>query len=409
MKPKTQRWMLGLTSGLAILLFLIFDLSPATHDQGQPSAADSAAAISALRRIRDHSGQAAPTDIFLSNEELNQALRLAARAAGFPRTTTTIQPEAITFQSSLDLPFGLWLNLSATAEPSDSGFPRVTGHLGRLPVPAIAMRMLIDVYLDRLRTKGIVIADPDTLIHGMEVVSTGVRAKIQLPPETTLFDVVNRDPAPRAERALVIAQYCRLAALQQTAPATDLSTLFRQSFSVEEKGASEDAANRARLVAVAMIVVSRDAGTLAGVKESAIADCPDAAGQVSLQGRVDLAQHLTLSAAIAVTVNQAFSRRLGVWKELADSNTGGTGFSFVDLSADRAGLVLAKRLSAPETASQTARRMQTIDEKQLLPIAALAFSEGLSEEQFRARYISPESKAYDDMVGRIDAVLAGTY
>ncbi len=69
-----------------------------------------------------------------------------------------------------------------------------------------------------------------------------------------------------------------------------------------------------------------------------------------LHGRHDLPRHFMGSAAIAVSGGGALSQAIGLFKEIDDSR-GGSGFSFVDLLADRVGtrfgsLAVASRASA---------------------------------------------------------------
>ncbi|MGV2436495.1 MAG UNVERIFIED_CONTAM: hypothetical protein LVT10_17695 [Anaerolineae bacterium] len=56
-----------------------------------------------------------------------------------------------------------------------------------------------------------------------------------------------------------------------------------------------------------------------------------------LYKRTDLAKHFMGAAALSVSTNRLFANALGEVKELRDAQTGGSGFSFVDLAADKAG------------------------------------------------------------------------
>jgi hypothetical protein len=59
-------------------------------------------------------------------------------------------------------------------------------------------------------------------------------------------------------------------------------------------------------------------------------------GNPTMLGRRDLAQHFFVSAHLAATLGDAAADTAGLAKELLDAN-GGSGFSFADLAADRAG------------------------------------------------------------------------
>ena len=63
-------------------------------------------------------------------------------------------------------------------------------------------------------------------------------------------------------------------------------------------------------------------------------------GSPTMQSRRDLAQHFSISAALTVLVGPEAAEGAGILKEMADARRGG-GFSFVDLSADLAGILFA--------------------------------------------------------------------
>lgn len=89
---------------------------------------------------------------------------------------------------------------------------------------------------------------------------------------------------------------------------------------------------------------------------------------IALQGRHDLAQHFIVAAAISATGNQTLANNLGLFKELSDFDTG-SGFSFSDLAADRAGSHFGNL--AVKT-SKMARQIQNImkdldDENSIMP------------------------------------------
>ena len=64
----------------------------------------------------------------------------------------------------------------------------------------------------------------------------------------------------------------------------------------------------------------------------------------TLLNRRDLAQHFFLSGYLTAVVGSAAAETAGIAKELADAKSGGSGFSYVDLTADLAGIYFAERL-----------------------------------------------------------------
>lgn len=128
---------------------------------------------------------------------------------------------------------------------------------------------------------------------------------------------------------------------------------------------------------------------------------------VVLANRQDLMAHFLYSAGITLATQQGIGIAAGEFKELLDSGNGGSGFSFADLAADRAGIDF---VNAATSSEESARELQqrvigSKAEAGFFPdISGLA--EGLSEEQFQAQYGSVESERYRAEVAAIDRRIA---
>lgn len=124
--------------------------------------------------------------------------------------------------------------------------------------------------------------------------------------------------------------------------------------------------------------------------------------RVTLSKRDDLRLHFIYSATLKLLSDRGASFAIGEFKELLDSNTGGSGFSFVDLTADRAGILFAERATANNLAAR-AFQQQVIDsvEQGLLPDLG-KLKEGLSEQDFESLYKNVDSEEYQGQVQWID-------
>lgn len=128
--------------------------------------------------------------------------------------------------------------------------------------------------------------------------------------------------------------------------------------------------------------------------------------QVTLSGRKDLRLHFVYSSTLQLLTEQSASVTIGEFKELLDSNTGGSGFSFIDLMADRAGILFSR--SATET-QKKARDFQfnvvlDVGKGLLPPLSDL--KEGLSASEFEQLYDTIESTQYSDEIKAIDKMLS---
>jgi hypothetical protein len=128
---------------------------------------------------------------------------------------------------------------------------------------------------------------------------------------------------------------------------------------------------------------------------------------VTLGGRQDLMLHFLYSAGITLATQQGIGIAAGEFKELLDSGNSGSGFSFADLAADRAGIEFVTAATASEArAHQLQVRLVTGNgEANFFPdISGLV--EGLSDEQFRQQYGSIESASYRKQLAMIDRRIA---
>lgn len=123
-----------------------------------------------------------------------------------------------------------------------------------------------------------------------------------------------------------------------------------------------------------------------------------ALGQPTVLGRRDLAQHFVVSAYLAAAGGTELAVTTGLMKEMADAS-GGSGFSFVDMAANRAGILFAgsllnKRVSLRAVGDEftVAAYMPNIDE---LP-------EGLTAAQLLAEYGPQNDDRFQRELKRIE-------
>jgi len=143
-------------------------------------------------------------------------------------------------------------------------------------------------------------------------------------------------------------------------------------------------------------------------------------GRILLAKRNDLQQHYIYSMAIQLFSTINLSHTLGELKELLDSNLGGSGFSFVDLTADRAGARFALLATSSEKSAMQvqayfselntffARNKKVVETWMFLPILPdiSELPEGLSQAEFEQFYRNVNSKIYQKMILFIDSRLA---
>jgi len=100
---------------------------------------------------------------------------------------------------------------------------------------------------------------------------------------------------------------------------------------------------------------------------------------VMLNGRRDLALHFLYSAVIQMLSSSQLSEQIGMLKEIMDADSGGSGFSFADLAADKAGTRFAEQLDVYQP-QHFARFTADNFERAIMPLSN-DLPEGLSEQQ----------------------------
>ncbi len=390
----------------AFLGLLTLSLSPSTPPTIAPNAAQVLAAKTTFMRVKSVSGSKLPVYLTFNRDEMAASAALAGRAANINHVAVEQSADDLSVSASVPVVAGTWLNLRATATPTETGFPSISAKIGRIPIPAFIVRATANMARIILGWRGLEVPPLDVMVQSFALSEQGATTKLMLPKGTKLFRAINQAQSRPVDTATVAKIYCSLSSLQQRVPATDFATHVRRAFTIPAGSVSEVERNRAAFVALAMFTASPGVGSIAGDTVYRVRACPAPPGAILLLQRADLAKHWAISAALAATFGADVSQAMGTWKEVADSGPQGSGFSFIDLSADRSGMAFAERASSENTASSTRVRLQTIDEDTLLPLAALALAEGLTEEQFVKRYTNVESTAYDAMVLRIDTILA---
>lgn len=120
---------------------------------------------------------------------------------------------------------------------------------------------------------------------------------------------------------------------------------------------------------------------------------------LTLHGRRDLSKHYLISASIELLTRNGLSYSIGTAKEILDAD-GGSGFSFRDLAADRAGVNFASLIS-PYDDLTLLPRIESLREEDILP-ELNELKEGLNIEAFEAEYQNTQSQAYRQVVEQID-------
>ncbi|MEO5698510.1 MAG: hypothetical protein ABIQ60_15415, partial [Burkholderiaceae bacterium] len=106
---------------------------------------------------------------------------------------------------------------------------------------------------------------------------------------------------------------------------------------------------------------------------------------VTLSGRTDTPKHFLVSAALAATAGSPLADAIGIYKEIDDAR-GGSGFSFNDLAADRAGTRFGELASSESGSARLYRQVdRSLREPDFFPDTR-DLPEFMNEAEFQRRY-----------------------
>jgi len=188
-----------------------------------------------------------------------------------------------------------------------------------------------------------------------------------------------------------------------------LADLLRPLFELAYQRSTLETAideNRVVISAINDYVNQQETQKLLAMPESA----PSAGQQYAafLYKRIDLAQHFIGSAALTASVNKQAAQLAGEEKELSDAQ-GGSGFSFIDLAADKAGTRFGEMAtSSPENARKMQKAMSGIKDYSDFMPDPRDLPEHMNEADFKRRFESVNSPVYQEISKQIDVRIAAT-
>jgi hypothetical protein len=346
--------------------------------------------------------------VTLTPRDLALLVAQIGRHLGEPGVLVRLQSGSARLQLSLPVPanrFGRWLNIDAQLRET-AGLPTLQ-HLaiGRLQVPG----WLAEAALPPL----LALAD---VRKQADMVRRLVSHVALLPQQLTVTYALPANPqqelaigllAPDDQVRLQVysQRLAELSARLATTGPVSLARLLPPVFALARERSPDNATaareNRAALMALAFLVNDQ---ALPGF----LADLPGANParplKVTLLGRHDTPQHFLISAALSAKGGGALANAIGLYKEVSDSQ-GGSGFSFNDLAADRAGTRLGL-LAVGDPLAFQARLAAGVIEADLMPAVA-DLPEAMNAREFRNRFGGVGAPAYRQMMDDIEARLNG--
>lgn len=409
--------------GLLLSLWLALDAGPTlVREDIQMSAADVARARRWMVEADPRRAKAGESRVlFASTRDLDLLANDASRRLlkGAARVELDAGQAVVCFSVPVPrVPGQWWMNWRVALGQAQEGPPEVRSlHLGALRVPASLAAFVLHRTLDRLELERQWLQALE-MIQRVQLEPAGVRVAYRWQPG---FEDRVREGLVPAEMQEALRVYSdRLAELVRPSAAlpehrpVSLGVLLPPLFELARQrtasfalmpGSGEDGAlirahaareNRAALVTLALYAAQRSMVKL--VPAARDWRLPHKR-EVWLGGRTDHPQHLLISAVLAAEGGGRLADVVGVYKEISDSKDG-SGFSFDDLAADRAGARMGQRATNDPIGLQT-RLANATTELEVMPSIA-GLPSFLPEAEFRSRYGRVGSPAYNRVAQEIE-------
>jgi hypothetical protein len=411
--PKTvAKYTLILITVALVCFFTLTDAAPRAEERPAPTAQQVGAGRDAVLQLRPTiSAPGNSSRVRLRPVHLDGLSALATHGFRPDRLDLSVAEQALHVHASHKLAMGRWLNVRAEVRPSGTGFPEVRAKVGAISLSPWLSRLTLDAARFAATAFGADIPPLDDLVQQFGVEEDTLVATVQIPNETGLMDRITGGNSS-LDADLVSATYCRLADAQAADPQNDFAVQVRRAFPAGRVMRATPESNRAALVALAMAVVDTRVGDMARVDQSAIAGCVMPEIPIVLHGRRDLPKHWALSAALEVVTGRQFAQSMGEWKELSDSlsrksefqSGDPTGFSFVDIAANRSGLRTAIAANSASSAGTMAARLSLASGSDILPPSLVNQQEGAAFDFARA-YGDIQDPRFTATMRQIDQVL----
>ena len=396
---------------LSVLLILVFELNPLVIQESRLNAANASLAREKAKTIwRQFSSSQTFVKIELNTEDMAAISQVASHTFDNTQVTMGFNRFGAAIASTTVLS-PLYLNLHCTVSADDPFYSIDGCHLGDLFIPGIiintAMRFgawfLFDAEVSETVKQllaNIKVSDDKIVLFTTKNNNFKERINSSLKDVAFIAKTVSRNENVEPEK---IQQY--LTRLEQFSPANNSLSHFvneaMQMAMINSIDGDPIEENTAAVWALAIKFGSERFASLAGVEVNV------SGRSMTLGGRQDLALHFLYSAILQQLGRENIGLKIGEFKEILDSSKGGSGFSFADLAADKAGLAFAEFLTRDNESAMYAQDILVgrYDESTFFPFIH-DLPEGLREPNFSEVVGGVDSKTYKELEARIDKKIA---
>jgi hypothetical protein len=298
----------------------------------------------------------------------------------------------------------LYLNIDAELTEIDSSVRFQSLSIGRVVVPG----WLAQWALPRLLAYGLPNLDFQAFGNAVKKVDlSDTKLAVTYEWQAQLADSLRALAIPPEEQQRLRLYQERLVAISQAFPAKSISLteVLAPLFKLAAERSDADSAaveNRSALLVLTVYVNGRGLDKL--IPEAKNWPRPTK-HSVLLNRRDDFPKHFIISAALAANAGGPLADAVGVYKEVEDSR-GGSGFSFNDIAADRAGSKFGEYAAHSANARTLQKKLRGgLKERDIMPATA-DLPEFMPEAEFQRRFGGVDGAEYKKMMAEIERRIA---
>ena len=338
----------------------------------------------------------------LNSKDLNIAVNYLLNHYVENTTAIRIEPDRIVFQIAIFVPpswWGSYLDLSFNIRQNQQGIYLKSFKLGEISIPDPAANWLVPFIVH------------NTPLNQYWQLATQYIKSVNLTPDSLEISYLSSF-VEQAKRLAVQKHkdYPNLPIYQQQIndivnqhdPEWRLSImdLIQPLFATAYQRSNESTAineNRAVIIAIATYVFKGELRKYLPIGLIYNKEYP-----VFAYKRIDIPQHFIASALLTAVDSPFLTHKMGIDKEVGDSQKG-SGFSFIDLLADKAGIRFGQMaISSAKQARALQQALANSKDYTLIIPAIDGLPEQMDQDSFEQLYTEIGSPAYEDMIKIIE-------
>ncbi len=386
--------------------FLIIDTKPHIERQVTVTPKHIERAKVTFDQHRQNTQKIHPATLSISPADLDIAATYLAKHFTNGQSRISIGYQKAKIQASLPLPIEAikgYINLEARLIETNSLPQLQSVRIGHIPIPDFISRFLITQSIHWLQSQSQYrkVFEAIGLVQFVQFTPDKLHIRYQwkggLKRLDNYFPVLSKSEQEKVHCYYQLLVQNNQEQKKQTLP--QILQLLMQTAIQKASYSSAQKENRAAILAATFYVLALPINYL-------IPEAPSLTlsqqKTITLDGRKDFAQHFIVSAAITAYADTALSDAIGLYKEIEDKRSG-SGFSFNDIAADRAGTRFGERATATRHEAMRLQHLiaQGLDDKKIMP-AWTDLPEHLSTTEFRQHYGTFDTPAFHQIIDKIE-------